>query len=259
MKDVRKGTRAGKRRRLTQFAGLVAVFGGLWLLGLDPRAVGALVWAAMQAVAGWSQENVLVAAGAYLLATAATKIVPFTGGGAVLILGGFLFGAALGGVLAASGATLSALIVFLLGRRLLSDLILDRWGDRFARIEERILEYGFSYYLALRLLPMLPAWFVNLVPVIVPLRLRTVLVATFLGLLPLSFIMAGLGESLSDVTAREERLSVALRLDSGVILPLAALSLLALIPPALPWLFARRRGRKTGGTPPRTPASGSGG
>ena len=235
-----------KRRRLIQLACFVAIIGGMLALGFDPRAIASVVWGWMQVIAAWSREHPALAAGLFVLATAATKIAPFTGGGAVMVFGGFLFGTELGGVLSATGATLSALLVRAAGRHFFGDIILDRWGERFARVEERILANGFSYYIALRLIPIFPAWLVNLVAVVIPLRASVVAAGTFLGVLPISCIMAGVGSTLSVVTSRADELSWRLLLDLDILLPLGGLMLLALLPPLLQLSLERRRRRRAG-------------
>ena len=235
-----------KRRRVIQLACFAALIGGLLALGISPGMLAAVVWGWMQVIAAWSRENQAFAALLFVLVLALTKIGPFTGAGAAMVFGGLLFGMELGGVLSATGAALSALFVQLVGRRFFGDLILDRWGDRLARIEKRVLANGFSYYLALRLVPVVPAWIVNLVAVVIPLSRSVVFWGTFLGVLPISCIMAGVGSTLSTVTMRDEDLSWRLLLDPNVLLPLAGLTLVALVPPLLQALITRRKRRRAG-------------
>ena len=234
-----------KRNRLTKLACLLVVMTAPLALGFDPATVGLLLWSGMEVIAAWSRDNMFVAALLYVLATAVTKTVPFAGGGTAVIFGGFLFGTTWGGILSAAGSTLSATIVALVGRRWFGDIVLDRWGERFAAAEHRLLQNGFSYYLALRVLPVLPAWLVNFVAVIVPLPMRTVILGTFVGILPISCIMAGIGSKVSAVTSKDDDLSWRLLLDPNVLLPLAGLVLLALIPPLLQQLLRRRRASDT--------------
>lgn len=247
------GGRAAMRRRtrrLLKLLLLAAIFGGLWAVGLRPGLLAGILWAWAQQLSEWAQDSPALAAAAYLLGTALAKLTPVTGGGLVMVLGGYLFGTAAGGLLAAAGAALSALLVALAGRRWFGDLILDRWGERLARAEQRLLADGFNYYLAMRLLPVLPAWLVNLVPVLVPFPLRTVVAATALGVLPISLIMAGVGSGIAAIGEREAELSVQLLIDPAVLLPLAGLSLLSLLPPLLGRALARRRGSRGAGAPP---------
>src|SRR5690606_3627580 len=118
------------------------------------------------------------------------------------------------------GAALGAGLVAVAGRRLLSPLIRRRWGGRLVPLEAAAREDGFSYLLAIRLLPVVPAWLANLLPVAVPIPLRWVLLATFLGLLPISIIVAGVGNGVASVSTDSEALSAALLLQREVLLPL---------------------------------------
>jgi len=230
--------RGSLRRRVVKIVALVALLAGVWLLLGESEGIADFVRRWHGALVTLAHESLIAGAAAYVLSTAVAKLTPVTGGGVAMILGGYLFGTIGGGLLAAAGAAASALAVAIAGRLWLSELVLDRWGERFARIEHRLLEDGFSYYLALRLLPIVPAWLTNLVPIVVPLPLWQVGLATFVGVLPVSLIAARLGSGIARVAAREEALTARLLIDLEILLPLLALALLALLPPLL-----RRLGR----------------
>lgn len=220
---------------------VLAVLALLWLA--DQRdAAGAWLQASQHRIAAWVDDNPVAGAAAYVVATALGKITPFPGGIVMMLIGGFLFGPVAGALLAAAGAALCALAVAAAGRRLLSGALRRRWGDRLAPVAQAAGREGLSWLLAMRLVPVLPAWLVNLVPVAVPMPLAGVTVATFVGLLPLSFIVAGLGDGLHEMAAAGT-VAPDLLLRPSVILPLLGLAALALTPVAV------RRWRSRGGRP----------
>src|SRR3546814_8424572 len=83
-----------------------------------------------------------------------------------------------------------------------SDLIK---GSRFARFEAALERDGIAYLAAIRILPLVPAWVGNLLPVAVDIRLRWVFLATLAGVAPLTIVMSGIGSRLQSLTRSEER------------------------------------------------------
>jgi uncharacterized membrane protein YdjX (TVP38/TMEM64 family) len=179
---------------------------------------------------GWIAALLYVAAYAGLVALS----VP---GGAVLtIAGGFLFGTWIGGACAVVGATLGATAVFVAARAGLGALA-RRTGPFFGKIEAGFRDDAFNYLLVLRLVPLFPFWLVNLVPALAGVGLPTYVIATLLGILPASFVYAGLGNGLGNVVEAPD-LGIVFR--PSVLLPILALAALALVPV---WYKRRRRRR----------------
>ncbi|MGH7046712.1 MAG: TVP38/TMEM64 family protein [Stellaceae bacterium] len=181
-------------------------------------------------VARWGAASALFYIAAYALLVALS--VP--GGAVMTIAGGFLFGTWIGGACAVLGATLGATAVFVAARAGLGGLA-QRAGPFVGRLEAGFRADAFSYLLVLRLIPLFPFWLVNLVPALAGVGLPAYVLATFFGIIPASFVYAGLGHGLGTVLA-EPDLEIVLR--PSVLLPLLALAALALVPV---WY---RRGRR---------------
>lgn len=176
----------------------------------------------------------LAFAGLYMLVTALS--VP---GATILTLaGGFLFGVWLGGAATVVGATAGAVVVFLAARAAAGDFLRRKAGPAVARIEQGVRENAFSYLLSLRLLPVLPFWLVNLASGFVDIPLRTYALATFLGIIPGTFIYAGVGAGLGAVFEGREKLDLGVIFKPEILLPLVALALLSLAP--MIWKRMRR-------------------
>lgn len=229
-----------RRRWLTLGAVLAGLF-VLWLASVYGQPLLHALAASSATVAGWVEARPVLGALAFLAIAAFGKITPFPGGIALMVAGGYLFGPIPGALLSAAGAALSALLVAVVGRRILFDPIHERWGHHFDKIEHEVAANSFNYLLAVRLLPILPAWLVNLLPIAFPIRLRTVGAATFLGLIPISLIVASLGARLSDL-AEAEKVSPMVMFEWPTLAPLLALAALALAP--VVWKHVRSgRGR----------------
>ncbi len=204
-----------------------------------------MLLSAQHGVDGWVELNPVSGAAAFLVVASLGKVTPFPGGIFIMLAGGYLFGAILGPILAAVGAALAALGVGYFGRLLLFDTLDRRFGRRLAPLERAVVEDGFNWILAARLLPVVPAWLVNLVPVVFPIHLGRVFSATVLGLLPISFVLGGIGASLSTLAAAEAVPSDIL-VSADVVMPLVGLAAVVLAPVLLKTLRRRHRRRNAG-------------
>ncbi|HEV2147606.1 MAG TPA: TVP38/TMEM64 family protein [Longimicrobiaceae bacterium] len=140
---------------------------------------------------------------------------------------GFLFGRWVGTLLIAAAATLGATLVFLAARHLFADAARRKLGPRAHRLMEGFERDAVSYLLFLRLVPVVPFWLANLVPAFTPVRTRTYVAATAVGILPGTFVFANLGESLGRIQSPDQLLS------PQVLTALGLLGLLALLPVAV--------------------------
>jgi uncharacterized membrane protein YdjX (TVP38/TMEM64 family) len=177
-------------------------------------------------LAGLVQRWGAVAALLYIAIYAGLVALSVPGAAALTIAGGFLFGALLGGLYAVVGATLGATGIFLAARAGLGGLA-QRAGPFAAKLEAGFRADAFNYLLVLRLVFIVPFWLVNLVPALVGVRLSTFVLATFLGIIPGTFVYASFGNGLGSVVG-EPGLGVLLR--PSVLGPVIGLIILALIP-----------------------------
>jgi len=168
----------------------------------------------------------LLAAFGYIAIYGALVALSVPGAAVLTIAGGFLFGTWTGAVCAVIGATLGATALFVAARAGLGGLA-QRAGRFAAKLEAGFRADAFSYLLVLRLVPIFPFWLVNLVPALVGVRLATFVLATFLGIIPGSFVYASLGSGLGSVV---EEPDLAIVFEPRVLLPVVGLAILALIP-----------------------------
>ncbi|MEQ8813378.1 MAG: VTT domain-containing protein [Thalassobaculum sp.] len=188
--------------------------------------------AASRDMAAWIERNPVLGGGLFLLFATLGKVTPVPGGVPVMLTAGFLFGPAVGPVLASLGSAFAAVGVTATGRWVFPGLIARIRGSRFARYEEALARDGIAYLAAIRILPIVPAWVGNLLPVAVDIRLRWVFLATLGGVAPLTVVVAGIGSRLQSLT-EAARFDIALVLDPATLLPLLGLLAVALLPVAV--------------------------
>ena len=188
---------------------------------------------------GLVQQWGILAAFVYIMVYAMLVALSVPGAAILTIAGGFLFGTWMGGLCAVIGATLGATAIFLAARGGLGGLA-QRAGRFAGKLEAGFRADAFNYLLVLRLVPIFPFWLVNLVPALVGVRLPTYVLATFLGIVPATFIYASLGNGLGEVLAQGRHPDLAILFRPSVLLPILGLAALAL----LPVLYKRRRGKE---------------
>lgn len=154
------------------------------------------------------------------------------------LAGGLLFGTAAGAALATLSSAAGAVLLFLLARGALAPSVARRAGPWLDRLRPGLRRDGFSYLLALRLIPLVPFWLLNLAPALLGMRLAPYAAATLLGVVPAAVIFAGIGSGLDTVFAAGAEPDLSVLRSPPVLLPLAGLACLSLLPVA--WRRLRR-------------------
>ncbi len=162
-------------------------------------------------------------------------------GAAILTLaGGFLFGIWEGTAAVVVGATLGATALFLAARFVLGDVLRAKAGPWLAKMEAGFNEDALSYLLVLRLIPAFPFFIVNLVPAFLGVSLRTFVIATFVGIIPGTFVFASIGAGLGSIFNSMQEFSLKGALTPQVITALVGLAVLSLVPVVYKKVKARR-------------------
>lgn len=176
----------------------------------------------------------------FTLAYAVATALSLPGGVILTLAGGFLFGIVEGTAAVVVGATTGATALFLAARSALGDVLKAKAGPWLSRMEAGFKEDALSYLLVLRLIPAFPFFVVNLVPAFLGVPLRTFLVATFLGIIPGTFVFASIGAGLGSIFDRMQEPSLKGALTPEVIVALIGLAVLSLIPVVYKRLKARK-------------------
>jgi len=232
-------------RRFAPLGVLAAIVAAVFAFGLDDYvSFGALRdnrMALMAFVETYGFAAVLLFVVIYAAATAAS----LPGGAIMSFAAGFLFGTWLGTAAIVVGASIGAVIVFLIARTSLGNALRARAGGALRKMEAGFRENEFNYMLVLRLVPLFPFFLVNIVPAFLGVSLRTYALATVIGIIPGSFVFASVGAGLGSVFDAMEDFSPAAALTPEVITALVGLALLSLLPVAYK---AWRRRRTTPAT-----------
>lgn len=233
MAEAGAGVHRADMARLKRFAPLAVLLGAViaaYAFGVQRH----LSWTALArhqtALHGFVASHPFASAAEYVSAYAAVVALSLPGAAVLTVAGGLLFGIASGAALAVAGATIGAVLVFVVARYALADLLAAKAAPLLGRIRPGLGREGFSYLLALRLLPVFPFWLVNLAPALAGMRLAPFAAATLLGIIPGSVVFASIGAGVGEVLARGGTPDIALVLSPRILLPLIGLAALSLAP-----------------------------
>jgi phospholipase D1/2 len=126
------------------------------------------------------------------------------------------FGPVLGFLYAALGCLASAMVTYAIGARLGKELLRDLIGPRLDRIRRRIVHSGVIAVAAIRMVPIAPFTFVNLVAGASQIRLHDYLLGTILGMAPGILAMSALGHQVFEMWNNPTIANVALLIAAAV-------------------------------------------
>lgn len=173
----------------------------MWLLGILLLVI--LVWIiwkpgdAIRSTLEWIQNQgaigVLVFGAVYVLAC--VLLIP----GSILTLGaGVLYGPLLGSVYVSVASVLGATISFLMGRFLVRDWVVQKFGSdpRFASLDDAVGQAGWRMVVMLRLSPVFPFNVLNYALGLTQVRLLDYVLASWIGMLPGTVLFVYIGSLL---------------------------------------------------------------
>jgi uncharacterized membrane protein YdjX (TVP38/TMEM64 family) len=183
-------------RKAGALLGLAAIAGVAVVLWLAPGRE--LVEDFAGAARNWGVAGVGLFVAAYVAST-----VAFIPGSWLTLTAGFLYGPFWGLVVASPASVAGATAAFLLGRTLLRDWAERRIGSssRARALNTAVAREGFMLVLLLRLSPLFPFNVLNYALSLTEVRLRTYVLASFIGMLPATALYVYLG-SLVTVAAQ---------------------------------------------------------
>jgi len=203
-------------------------------------------------LAGFVSDNLVIAMVVYVLLYITIVAVSFPGASALTITSGLLFGGILAGFLTVIGATMGAVIIFLIARSSLGDVLEKKAGPFVSKMIAGFQKDQFQYLLTLRLTPVFPFWVVNIVPALLKMRVFPYALATFIGIIPGTFAFAYIGAGLDSVIAAQEvanpgcadagtcSIEVGALVTTDLLIALAGLAVLSVIP----FIIKKMRGGK---------------
>ena len=144
-------------------------------------------------------------------------------GSPILLISGILFGKWIGTFISVLSISTGALILYSIANFFFKDLVESLFQKRFSKYIHLFKKQEFNYFLAFRLAGGLgiPFGFQNILPIIFNVNKFNYFFASFLGFIPVFFIMNTLGAGLSEYIKQAENFSfINLMMSKEIYIPL---------------------------------------
>lgn len=179
----------------------------------------------------WTQEHLILAVALFFFVYVSVTALSLPAATVLTLLAGALFERWLGTAVVSVASTLGATLAFLAARYLFRDAVRRRLGERLRSLDRGVEVDGAYYLLTLRLVPAAPFFLVNLGMALTPIRVRTFVWVSWLGMLPATFLYVSAGTALAGLRSPRDALSWEV---------LLSLALLGVVPLLLRLLLGRR-------------------
>lgn len=188
-------------RRMLPLAVVVALLAVILINGWHKALTLENIVAARDQFQGFLTENRALSLLAYVATYAAAVALSVPGALILTLSGGLMFGWLLGGTAAVIGASIGAILLFLIARSAFGEALRAKAGPALGRLVEGFRTDALSYLLFLRLVPAVPFFIVNIAAALLGVPLRTYVIGTVFGIIPATFAFASIGAGLDSVVA----------------------------------------------------------
>ena len=151
------------------------------------------------AVVGLYQQNMLAFIVAFMAIYIAMAALSLPGATIMTLAAGAVFGLRDGLVLVSFASTIGATLACLLARYLFRDAVQNRFGKYLGRINEGVEKDGAFYLFAMRLVPAIPFFVINLVMALTPIRLWTFYWVSQIGMLAGTAVYVNAGKEIGQL------------------------------------------------------------
>ncbi|MFD1472995.1 TVP38/TMEM64 family protein [Companilactobacillus mishanensis] len=145
----------------------------------------------VSAMQTWFQNQGFIGYFAFILLSVVTAVFMLPGG-MLAVVAGIAFGGFIGGLLTVIGSTVGASISFILGRTLLKDAVVKKYGDKptFNKIMNGVNENGVAFLILTRLVPIFPYAIQSYAYALTPMGFWKFSLISGITMLPACFIYA---------------------------------------------------------------------
>ena len=127
-------------------------------------------------------------------------VFPLLGfGSPVALLGGFIFGKWIGTFVVVLGISIGGTFLYMFGNYFFKDLIREKFLNKYYKLEIKFKKSEFLYMLVYRLIGGVPWQISCLLPAIFNVKVSNFILATFIGIIPATFLVVSIGSGLEKI------------------------------------------------------------
>ena len=127
-------------------------------------------------------------------------VFPFLGfGSPVAIMGGFIFGKWVGTLVVVLGVSIGGTLLYMFGNYFLKDFIRQKFLEKYKSLEIKFKKSEFIYLLIYRVVGGIPWQISCLLPTIFNVKVSNYFIATLIGIIPSTFLIASIGSGLEKI------------------------------------------------------------
>ena len=119
-------------------------------------------------------------------------------GSPIALIGGFIFGKWIGTIVVTTALSIGALCLYSFGKYFLYDFLKEKLFTKFKNLNLMFQKKQLLVMILFRFVGFVPFFLANLLPVIFGINKKNYLIGTFVGILPIIFIMVSLGSGFND-------------------------------------------------------------
>ncbi|MBF2734579.1 MAG: TVP38/TMEM64 family protein [Betaproteobacteria bacterium AqS2] len=208
-------------KKIAIAAALLVAIGAGWWFSRDYLTFAAIKEGQAQLQAYYEANRVLMLAG-YFLGYVAITALSLPGALIMTLAAGALFGFVAGSLLVSFASSIGATLAFLVARYLVGDAVQKRYADQLAKFNAKFSEEGPFYLFALRLIPVVPFFLINILMGLTRIKAVTFYWVSQLGMLAGTLVYVNAGTQIAKIDAPADIASPAL-LGSFVLLGIVPL------------------------------------
>ncbi len=142
---------------------------------------------------------------------------------------GFLFGTWIGGTISLIAGTLGAFGIFIIAKIFFSDLIKNKFLDKYSSIENYFNKNDLELMILIRIVPAAPFFVQNLILAGLGANNKKFFFTTLFGLAPWSFIYGSIGQGLEEIFINKTKLNFSLIAQPEYLIPLGFIAFLIIM------------------------------
>ena len=144
-------------------------------------------------------SNILLVLISFLIFTV-LWVFPFLGfGSPIALMGGFIFGNWIGTVIAVTGLSIGATLLYIFGNYFLKNFIKKKFLNKYHKLETKFKKSEFIYLLVYRFIGGIPWQISCLLPTLFNVRVRNFFFATLIGIVPQIFLAVSIGSGFEKI------------------------------------------------------------